>query len=264
MINTTKQNERKYLLRFLADKMYTHDFTPIEFTEVIQCLNDPPDFAIKIKGQAISIEITTLNVYNFLSKKQFCMNNVAKKVIKKIDAKLKNRYDIKIGESLDCTALDINENKLTNQIFEIIKNFANTVHLKNKSNLVNGIREIRPNRYLIEFKTDTGNKLCILLSNIKEEHSTGRVAPMSVVYKNEVDVIFNTINKKEKNLPKYKKNYNKNYLLLVTDPYVIQGCVFEFDENLYNHKFKTDFDKIFLMGIDWSNNHKIRELTISS
>ena len=122
MMNTTKQNERKYLLRFLADKMYTHDFTPIEFTEVIQCLNDPPDFAIKIKGQAISIEITTLNVYNFLSKKQFCMNNVAKKVIKKIDAKLKNRYDINIGESLDCTALDINENKLTNQIFEIIKN----------------------------------------------------------------------------------------------------------------------------------------------
>lgn len=261
-MNTTKQNERKYLLRFLADKMYTHDFTPIEFTEVIQCLNDPPDFAIKTKDKSISLEITTLNIYTGISKRQFSMDNVVKKVIKKIDSELSDRYSLKLGEGLGLKRLEMNEVKLAEQIFHIIKNFNKILKHQAKINYIDEIRKLKNNRYLINFKNETGDAFGLFVSKIKAKQSNGGVATIAIEYKNNYDAVEKTINKKEKNLPVYKMNYNKNYLLLVADSLVIKGCIFNFDCNFYKHKFRTKFDKIFLMEINWNNNYKITELNI--
>ena len=122
-MNITKQNEQKYLLRFLT---YRHDeinYDLIEFNEIIHYDNDPPDFIIKTKDKSISLEITTLNVYTGISKRQFSMDNVVKKSIKKIDSELPDRYSLKLGEGLGLKKLEMNEDKLAEQIFHIIKNF---------------------------------------------------------------------------------------------------------------------------------------------
>lgn len=263
-MNTTKQNERKYFLRFLTDKIYNHDFTPIEFTEIIQCANDPPDFIIKTKDKSISLEITNLNIYTGISKRQFSMDNVLKKAIKKIDSELPDRYSLKLGEGLGLKRFEMNEGKLTEQVFYIIKNFKKILKHEEQVDYIDEIRKLKNNRYLINFKNETGDAFGLFVSKIKAKQSNGGVATIAIEYKNNYDIVEKTINKKEKNLPVYKMNYNKNYLLLVADSLVIKGCIFNFDCKFYKHKFKTNFDKIFLMEIDRFNNHKIQELTITS
>ncbi len=262
-MNITKQNEQKYLLRFLT---YRHDeinYDLIEFNEIIHYDNDPPDFIIKTKDKSISLEITTLNVYTGISKRQFSMDNVVKKSIKKIDSELPDRYSLKLGEGLGLKKLEMNEDKLAEQIFHIIKNFNKIVKHEKKIDYIDEIRKLKSNRYLIGFQNETGDNFGLFISKIKSKQSNGGVATIAIEYTNNYDIVEKTINKKEKKLLDYKVNYNQNYLLLVVDPFVVKGSIFNFDDKFYKHKFKTNFDKIFLLEINCGNNYKITELEIN-
>lgn len=55
----------------------------------------------------------------------------------------------------------------------------------------------------------------------------------------------------------------KKYLLLVTDQSVILANKFSFDEEFYNHEFKTTFNKTFLPEIDWNYFYKATSLKIA-
>lgn len=261
-MNTTKQNEQKYLLHFLTYKHEEINCDPIEFNEIIHYHNDSPDFIIKTKDKSISLEITTLNVYTDISKRQFSMDNVVKKAIKRIDSEFSDRYSLKLGEGLGLKKLEMNEDKLAEQIFHIIKNFNKILKHEEKIEYIDEIRKLKSNRYLISFQNATGDNFVLFISKSKSKQSNGGVATIAIEYTNNYDIVEKTINKKEKKFLDYKVNYNQNYLLLVADPFVVKGCIFNFDYKFYKHKFKTGFDKIFLMEINWSNNYKITELEI--
>ena len=105
---------------------------------------------------------------------------------------------------------------------------------------IDEIRKLKSNRYLIGFQNETGDNFGLFISKIKSKQSNGGVATIAIEYTNNYDIVEKTINKKEKKLLDYKVNYNQNYLLLVVDPFVVKGSIFNFDDKFYKHKFKTN------------------------
>lgn len=258
-MNTTKEKERDCMCKVILCGLFTEEFGPSGPMRIIQCENDPPDFVITKRKYSVSVEVTYVSESCEIAPLQFTLNNIVKKAIKILDENKSEKYDIKLAFDTAIKGASLNEDIAAKQIAEIIKNFEN-IYKNNNDEKIIEIRETEKGRYLIHFNNGYGVELILFFSKINAEKSRGGAAINAFGYLNNYDAVLRAIKKKEKNLLKYHANYNKNYLLLVTDPSVILANKFSFDEEFYNHEFKTTFDKIFLLEIDWNYSYKATEL----
>ena len=260
-MNVKYQNERNHLLRFLANNVTSFEYQPYKFTSIIKCNDDPPDFILELENKIISFEVSTIHSYHNLEREQHSLNNVLRKLLKKLDSESPNKYYIKFGRGFELIKLKFNEDKLVNQLFDIITNSDKLPEPEEYSTLtVNERGGIYGKHHQVIFQTENGNNFLVIFSKSNETRNMGKIAVSALGIHNPYKEIEDYIEKKEKRLFKYKQNFQENYLLLVTDPKINLGSKYTFDNKFYNHKFKTSFDKIFLMNIDWDNTQEIYEL----
>lgn len=258
-MNITKEKEQECICKAIMCGLFAKEFGPRSPIKIVQCENDPPDFAITKRNYSVSIEVTYVSKPCEIAPLQFTLNNIVKKAIKILDENKTEKYDIKLAFDKAIKGANLNENTTAKQIAEIIKNFEN-IYKNNSDEKIIEIGEAKKGRYLIHFDNGYGVELVLFFSKINAEKNRGGAAINAFGYLNNYEAVSQAIKKKEENLLKYRTKYNKNYLLLVTDPSVILANKFSFDEEFYNHEFKTTFDKIFLLEIDWDYSYKAIEL----
>ena len=260
-MNSAKEKERKCMCDAIICGLFTKEFGPNGPMRIVQCENDPPDFIITKRKYSVSVEVTYVSEPCVIAPLQYTLNSIVKKTIKILDKNKSEKYDIKLAFDTAIRGASLNEDVAAKQIAEIIGDFEN-IYKNNNDKRIIEMRETERGRYLIHFNNGYGVELVLFFSKINAGRSRGGAAIKAFGYLNNYEAVLRAIKKKERNLIRYKSNYNKNYLLLVTDPSVILANKFSFDEEFYNHQFETTFDKIFLLEIDWDYSCKATELRI--
>lgn len=194
--------------------------------------NETPDFIIKTLSGDLSIELTSLIVKSLKARESFQDLMIAKAADlfeKKYEEKL-NVFITFSENSVKCSKSKID--LYTNEIFELIEK----IYLNNRDYefTISSWKNYEPiNDYIKEIHVDN-------LDNYANWQSFGAF----VVDEIDIDLLKTVISKKEKNIPKYKDTFDKNWLVMVAN-FGTKSSAHDFRFGNYE-TINSDFDKIFV------------------
>lgn len=231
-----KQEERIQLVKFLSNEKLKFLVSKIEDSET-------PDFKTLINNKSISIEHTKLIHPNLQQVEKY-----TDKIVLLAHEKFKQKYpDEKLYvlitfENIIFKGGKIAEENYVNEVFEIVEK----VYLKNKeySFDIETLRHKEKESDLIE---------SFWISNNKNFENWQTFGAFLVDYI-DINWLKSIINKKEKNLTKYKYDFEENWLLLMSD-FGTRASANRIDHIDFS-KIESEFDKIYIY------NYRANEIEI--
>jgi hypothetical protein len=216
----SNEEERRQLLEFFKNQNITEDeykLTPKH--------EDPPDALVNKDGLQISLEHTRLMKQDLKE-----LSALQNRVLSKAKAILSdwNKYSVHVLFKPSANLTYNNRNKFTQEIVETIQEASNIETDK---------------RTRIEGK----NTIIYIRNSYNFEHNKWQCPSDNIGWVTETnDQLFELILRKQKNIPRYRVKFDKNWLLIYIDRYKSYG-MFEID---FNQKIESSFNKVFIMYKD--------------
>lgn len=220
--------------------------------------SEKPDFLLFADSECpYGLEVSTLDSLNKDNYLFQSLDSVVKKLFVKISQKLNRKYFI----NLICLEKNLNSIKfrsaeLVEKLFKIIQdddgkpaNEKLTYTLGNIS--VSGQQK--------EARIETSNGLHFLMMYSINDQNFGGTPCFGQAIHNPIYEIQRLITKKNSS----KKSYIsciQQFLMIVVDPFITKGCFFTFDDKLFEHKFISTFDAVFLLILGGRKNIEVIEL----
>lgn len=223
------------------------------FLRNINCINikksERPDYILKdINGLQHGIEEIVLFSNHQNCKFFSTMNNIVVKAFKLLDEDndIKDKYFI----NLICNEIDfskkLNENQIAQDIYLRIKNFPNNSKEKTSYTFNNIFIEGIHN--IFDFKTSNGISMKLIYS--QSDKNFGGSPVISYPLESPIELIQTAINKKNLKYEYYKSRCTGTCnLLIIYDPFISKGLLFESNTALYEHAFYSLFDNVFLLEL---------------